>query len=85
LDELANKRSSVLSDLQRGEKGMITGFNTEEIPAKFYSIGIVPGSYIEIYRRIPFSGPVCIIVGNDPGKLAIRRSEAKLILVENKK
>jgi ferrous iron transport protein A len=64
---------------------MIRGFNAEEVPSKFYSIGIIPGSMIEVYRIVPFRGPVCIIAGDGNDKLAIRRSEAKLIIVERKK
>ena len=75
----------LLSDLHKGEKAIITGFNTEDIPSKFYSIGIIPGSIIIVYRIVPFNGPICIITGNEENKLAIRRSEAKLINVERKK
>jgi ferrous iron transport protein A len=85
LSESFNNHSSVLSDLRKGEKARIRGFTTEEFPAKFYSIGIIPGSTIEVYRIVPFRGPVCIILGDHDDKLAIRRSEAKLIIVERKK
>jgi ferrous iron transport protein A len=85
LKESSNNPSPVLSDLRKGEKAMIAGFNTEDIPAKFYSIGIIPGLIIEVYRIVPFNGPICIITGMEESKLAIRRSEAKLIKVERKK
>lgn len=76
---------SVLSDLKKGDKATITGFTTEEIPAKFYSIGIVPGTLIEVYRKIPLNGPICIILTNSEAMLAIRKSEAELVMVEESK
>ncbi len=82
MNDYLNTRQYVLADLKRGEKAIITGFNTDDIPAKFYSIGIVPGSALQVYRIIPFNGPICILLDNTEGKLAISRGEAKLINIE---
>lgn len=71
-----------LNDLKIGDLATISGFNTEDIPAKLYEMGIVPGTELQIKNKAPFGGPICISIMNNKSLLALRRTEAKQILIE---
>ncbi|MBV7440145.1 ferrous iron transport protein A [Weeksellaceae bacterium TAE3-ERU29] len=71
----------LLTDLKRGEKAKVSGFTSEDIPAKFFELGIVPGAEIEYKMKAPFSGPVCIALCKNDCMLALRKAEAQCILV----
>lgn len=71
-----------LVDLQKGEKAKIIGFSTEDIPAKFLELGLVPGEEIEFKRSAPFNGPIFITLRNSNSALALRKSEAKDVIVK---
>lgn len=77
---MAESTSIPLSDLQQGDKATISGFDTIDVPAKFYSIGIVPGTMFQVYRKLPLGGAVCIALSETDTKLAVSRSEARIIL-----
>ena len=74
-----------LADLKKGEKARILGFSTEDIPAKFLELGIVPGEDIEFRCSAPFNGPICIALCNTSCVLALRKSEASAVLVKREK
>jgi ferrous iron transport protein A len=82
LDERNQNKKMNLTELKIGDRATITGFANENIPTKLYEIGILPGTSCTIYRKAPFSGPICISVGKEQSKLALRRSEASDVLVE---
>jgi len=69
-----------LLNLHRGDKATIIGFSVLDVPAKFYTIGIVPGSTIQLYRKLPLGGAVCIKLNNTDTKIAVSRREAEIIL-----
>ena len=71
----------LLTDLRKGEKAEIVGFSSEDIPAKFFELGLVPGTAIEYKRAAPFSGPVWITLCKNNCMLALRKAEAKCVLV----
>lgn len=79
---MSSTKKIYLSDLKEGDEARILGFANEEIPTKFYEIGIVPGIEISIYKKAPFSGPICFIIGTDESKLALGKKEAGSVLVE---
>lgn len=81
---LKEEKLQSLVDLNKGERAKIVGFTTEDIPAKFYEMGIMPGVEVEYKHSAPFDGPVCIFLSKECCKLALRKVEAKCILVNKK-
>lgn len=71
-----------LSELKKGEKAKILGFGTEDIPAKFLELGLVPGTDVEYRCSAPFNGPICITLCKSKCILALRKSEAMDVLVK---
>lgn len=69
-----------LDKLNKGDKAIIDGFLNDSLPAKFYELGFAPGSTITIKHKAPFNGPICINIKHDDSLIAIRKSEAALIL-----
>ncbi len=62
------------------QKSTILHFSEESIEKKFISMGIVPGSRIEIMRKAPLGGALYAKI--DGLIIALRNSEAKSIVVE---
>lgn len=69
-----------LDKLKKGEKATIDSFVTESLPAKFYELGFTPGTAIEIKHKAPFDGPICVNILHNNTLIAIRKTEANLIL-----
>ena len=69
-----------LDKLNIGDIAVIDSFVNDTLPAKFYELGFAPGSTITIKHKAPFDGPICINIKNDDSLIAIRKSEAALIL-----
>ncbi len=74
-----------LADLKKGERATILGFSTEDIPAKFLELGIVPGEDVEFRCSAPFNGPICISLCKTSCVLALGKSEASSVLVKREK
>lgn len=45
-----------LKDLKIGEQAVVIGFTTEDVPAKFYEMGFVPGTNLLVKNKAPFGG-----------------------------
>lgn len=73
-----------LKDLKIGELAEVTGYKTEDIPAKFYEMGFIPGTKLQVKNKAPFGGPICINIISNKSVLALRRSEADKILINKK-
>ncbi len=71
-----------LFDLKKGETAIVKNFNDHELPTKLYEIGILPGTKITIKYSGPFKDPICIGFGESESKLALRKKEAKSIIIE---
>lgn len=76
--------TKTLKDLKVGDLAIISGYATDDIPAKLYEMGIVPGTELQIKNKAPFGGPICISITNNKSLLALRRTEANQILIEKK-
>ncbi|SEK32223.1 ferrous iron transport protein A [Parapedobacter koreensis] len=61
----------------------ITGYLAGEVPIKIYEMGLLPGVVLTMKQQLPFNGPVCIHIQDNPNAIALRRSEADLILIES--
>ncbi len=73
-----------LKDLKKGVIAVIKGFSEEDIPSKFYEMGFLPGTELEIKNKAPFGGPICISLINNKSIMALRRKEADQILINLK-
>jgi len=71
-----------LDKLKKGERAKIISYSSSEIPAKFFEIGFLPGIDIEIKHIAPFNGPICVNIVQNNSLIALRKSEAKYIIVE---
>lgn len=71
-----------ISDLKIGDSGRISGFSSEDVPMKFYELGLIPGSFVTLKKRLPFRGPVCIQLMKSSNLIALRNTEARSILIE---
>ncbi len=69
--------------LKKGESATIIGYSSHDIPIKVYEIGLLPGVVLTMRDRLPFDGPICIQVKDNPNAIALRKSEADLILIES--
>lgn len=76
------KENSSLFDLRTGDSGRISGFSTEDVPMKFYELGLVPGAFVTLKERLPFGGPVCVQLMESINLIALRSTEARTILIE---
>lgn len=73
-----------LKDLKKGEVAVIKGFINDDIPSKFYEMGFLPGTELEVKQKAPFGGPICISLINNKSIMALRRQEADQILINKK-
>ena len=72
-----------INHLQNGETATIVGYREEEIPIKIYEMGLLPGVVLTKKLQLPFNGPVYLNIQNNPNAIALRKSEADLILIES--
>ena len=69
-----------ISDLQKGEKGIITDISSDLIPLKLLEMGCLPGNEVELIQVAPFNDPLYVIINES--HLAIRKETAQLIVIE---
>lgn len=69
-----------LSDLRPKEKGVLMQFTDDRIAGKLITMGVFPGSTLEMVRHAPFKGGCYVKIENTA--IAIRRSEAQCILLQ---
>ena len=70
-----------VSDMEKGEKAIITGFLDEQLSTKLLEMGFIPGTSIQLNFTAPLGDPLCVTVsGYD---LSIRKDEAATILIRN--
>lgn len=72
---------TTLSDLSRGDRGVVSGFtDTASVyRAKLLSMGLTPGADITVVRYAPMGDPIEIEVRGY--RLSLRRQEAAVIEV----
>jgi len=72
-----------INHLQNGETATIVGYRPAEIPIKIYEMGLLPGVILTKKQQLPFNGPVYLSIQDNPNAIALRKSEADLILIES--
>ncbi len=71
---------TTIAQLKIGQKGIISGFNIEEIPLKLLEMGCLPGNVVQLIQIAPFGCPMYFNVNDS--HVAIRTETAKEITVE---
>ncbi len=66
-----------LAQLKKGQKGIITDVNIDEIPLKLLEMGCLPGNRVELVQVAPFGDPLYFIFNDS--HVAIRLETAKEI------
>ena len=69
-----------LNQLNKGESAIIHSFVDEQMACKMLSMGILPGSKVQLVRKAPFGGAIYIRLDNQ--QFAIRNSEAECIVLK---
>ena len=70
----------VVTALQEGAKGTVVNFTDDHVASKLMSMGMLPGSAIEVIRIAPLQGGLYLKV--DGNGLALRMQEAAHIQVK---
>ncbi|GAB3782587.1 hypothetical protein GCM10028818_38760 [Spirosoma horti] len=71
-----------VADLKVGERAIIESFNNQLMSLKLLEMGCLPGSEICLHSKAPLGDPICLNVAGYC--LAMRKSEAATILIQNK-
>ena len=70
-----------LSDMQIGNKGIITKLNVNEnIKRRLQDLGLIEGTYIECILKSPFNDPSAYLIRG--ALIAIRKEDSQNIEVE---
>jgi ferrous iron transport protein A len=70
-----------VSQLRKGEKGVIKSFTDRDMSLKLLEMGCLPGSEVRLDAIAPFGDPICINVGGQYS-LSLRLNEACVIELE---
>jgi ferrous iron transport protein A len=69
-----------LSDLQKGQKGIIQDFDIDLVPLKLLEMGCLPGNAVQLLQKAPFGDPIYLNINDS--YVAIRLETAMAITVE---
>lgn len=69
-----------LTNFKAKDRLKVARFTDDQMASKLMSMGVLPGSSLEILRIAPLRGGYCLKVNGQ--KIAIRYNEAASILVE---
>lgn len=74
--------NTTLSSAKRGDRCLVLEIASEpaELKSRLYSLGIIPGSLLELLRFAPLGDPMQVKVGGS--FISIRKSEAAIITVD---
>jgi ferrous iron transport protein A len=70
-----------VSQLRKGETGIIKSFTNKDLSLKLLEMGCLPGSEVRLDAIAPLGDPICISVGGFYS-LALRKDEASVIELE---
>lgn len=70
-----------VSNLKKGEKGIIKSFSDKAMSLKLLEMGCLPGCVVRLDAVAPFGDPICINVGGCYC-LSLRLNEAAAIVIE---
>ena len=70
----------LLSELKKGQKGLIDSFTDYELSLKLLEMGGIPGEMIEVIRIAPLGDPIAISVAGY--MLSLRKAEAATVRIK---
>lgn len=75
-------QDTTLSTAKSGDRCLVLEIASEpaELKSRLYSLGIIPGSILELLRFAPLGDPMQVKVGGS--FISIRKSEAAIITVD---
>jgi ferrous iron transport protein A len=69
-------------DLKIGEKAKIISYFSQNIPTRICEMALLPGTTLEMKSK-SLRGSTCFIYcGDNNSKIALRKAEAKFLLIE---
>ncbi|MBL0104688.1 MAG: ferrous iron transport protein A [Bacteroidetes bacterium] len=68
-----------LSELKRGQSGLIDSFTDYELSLKLLEMGCIPGEPVEVIRIAPLGDPIAISVSGY--MLSLRKNEAATVRI----
>lgn len=71
----------LLSELKKGQKGLIDSFTDYELSLKLLEMGCIPGEMIEVIRIAPLGDPIAISVAGY--MLSLRKAEAATVRIKS--
>lgn len=71
-----------LSQIQAGQKAIVTKVNGDVLALKLFEMGMLPGECVELENIAPFGDPIAIRVGES--KLCLRLEDAANVEIELK-
>ncbi len=72
--------TSPVTHLQIGNSGKVAHFTDEQVAGKLMTMGVLPGSNVQLVRIAPFKGGYYLKI--DGSNLALREREAQSIMLE---
>lgn len=69
-----------LSQLKRGEKGVITDVSSNNIPLKLLEMGCLPGNEVTLLQVALFRDPLFVDINGS--RVAIRKATAEFIQIQ---
>lgn len=74
--------STILSNAKSGDRCIVLEIASDppELRSRLYSLGVIPGSLLELLRFAPLGDPMQVKVGGS--FISIRKSEAAIIKVD---
>lgn len=75
---------TTLCQFPKNESGKICDYDNKDLqmPNKIIEMGLLPNTEFKILHQAPFGGPLYVEFGVEKSRLALRKEEAKYILVE---
>ena len=71
----------LLSELKKGQKGLIDSFTDYDLSLKLLEMGCIPGEMIEVIRIAPLGDPIAISVAGY--MLSLRKAEAATVRIKS--
>jgi ferrous iron transport protein A len=69
----------LLSQLKRGQSGIIDSFTDYELSLKLLEMGCIPGEWVQVIRVAPLGDPIAISISGY--MLTLRKDEASTVRI----
>ncbi len=73
-----------LAQLKKGEIGLISDVNTDEVPLKLLEMGCLPGSLVTLIQVAPFGCPLYFIINDSHVAIRVETAKEIEITIQNK-